>query len=294
MSTGRCVRACGCRSTIPARSSPRPRPLPTARSRMRSSSRSCRASGCAAKTTLRPGMRPSTRPSTAWARRSTSSGTRTAATVSTAPAERCWRRVHYGRDYDNAFWNGERMVFGDGDGEVFHGLHRLADRHRARTLARRHRRRGRAALPRPVRRPQRVDRRRLRRAHRAASHGPDGRRGVVAHRRGHLHRCRAGHGTALPGSPRHRLRRRCPRARSRNPRTWTTTSDTRRQRRRAHQLRHPESRVLPASRRRSAGRAWERAGLIWYRTLTAGTLSSAADFTVFAQATLAAATRGVR
>jgi len=27
--------------------------------------------------------------------------------------------VHYGDDYDNAFWNGERMVFGDGDGEVF-------------------------------------------------------------------------------------------------------------------------------------------------------------------------------
>jgi len=28
--------------------------------------------------------------------------------------------VHYGADYDNAFWNGERMVFGDGDGELFH------------------------------------------------------------------------------------------------------------------------------------------------------------------------------
>ncbi|MED7953334.1 M4 family metallopeptidase [Streptomyces sp. BE20] len=27
--------------------------------------------------------------------------------------------VHYGRDYDNAFWDGHRMVFGDGDGEVF-------------------------------------------------------------------------------------------------------------------------------------------------------------------------------
>ena len=27
--------------------------------------------------------------------------------------------VHYGRQYDNAFWDGERMVFGDGDGEVF-------------------------------------------------------------------------------------------------------------------------------------------------------------------------------
>lgn len=27
--------------------------------------------------------------------------------------------VHYGQDYDNAFWDGERMVFGDGDGMVF-------------------------------------------------------------------------------------------------------------------------------------------------------------------------------
>lgn len=27
--------------------------------------------------------------------------------------------VHYGRNYDNAFWNGERMVFGDGDNEIF-------------------------------------------------------------------------------------------------------------------------------------------------------------------------------
>lgn len=27
--------------------------------------------------------------------------------------------VHYGTDYDNAFWNGEQMVFGDGDGDIF-------------------------------------------------------------------------------------------------------------------------------------------------------------------------------
>ena len=27
--------------------------------------------------------------------------------------------VHFGVDYDNAFWDGERMVFGDGDGMVF-------------------------------------------------------------------------------------------------------------------------------------------------------------------------------
>src|SRR3546814_492107 len=40
--------------------------------------------------------------------------------------------VHYGVEYDNAFWNGERMVFGDGDGEVFTGftgsLSRAAER----------------------------------------------------------------------------------------------------------------------------------------------------------------------
>lgn len=27
--------------------------------------------------------------------------------------------VHYGDEYDNAFWDGSRMVFGDGDGQVF-------------------------------------------------------------------------------------------------------------------------------------------------------------------------------
>lgn len=27
--------------------------------------------------------------------------------------------VHYGKNYDNAFWNGSQMVYGDGDGELF-------------------------------------------------------------------------------------------------------------------------------------------------------------------------------
>jgi Zn-dependent metalloprotease len=27
--------------------------------------------------------------------------------------------VHYGRRYDNAFWNGQQMIFGDGDGQIF-------------------------------------------------------------------------------------------------------------------------------------------------------------------------------
>ncbi|WP_306231978.1 protealysin inhibitor emfourin [Agrococcus beijingensis] len=35
--------------------------------------------------------------------------------------------VHYGKRYDNAFWDGERMVFGDGDGEVFAGFTNAID-----------------------------------------------------------------------------------------------------------------------------------------------------------------------
>ncbi|MEL5990529.1 M4 family metallopeptidase [Microbacterium phosphatis] len=30
--------------------------------------------------------------------------------------------VHFGQHYDNAFWDGARMVFGDGDGEIFRGF----------------------------------------------------------------------------------------------------------------------------------------------------------------------------
>lgn len=32
--------------------------------------------------------------------------------------------VHFGKLYDNAFWDGRRMVFGDGDGEIFDGFTR--------------------------------------------------------------------------------------------------------------------------------------------------------------------------
>src|SRR6266566_1018856 len=30
--------------------------------------------------------------------------------------------VHFGRQYDNAFWNGQQMVFGDGDGVLFNSF----------------------------------------------------------------------------------------------------------------------------------------------------------------------------
>jgi hypothetical protein len=35
--------------------------------------------------------------------------------------------VHYGRDYDNAFWDGTQLVFGDGDGTVFGRFTRPVD-----------------------------------------------------------------------------------------------------------------------------------------------------------------------
>ena len=35
--------------------------------------------------------------------------------------------VHYGQAYDNAFWDGSQMVFGDGDGEVFLSFTRSLD-----------------------------------------------------------------------------------------------------------------------------------------------------------------------
>ena len=47
--------------------------------------------------------------------------------------------VHYGQGYDNAFWDGTQMVFGDGDGTVFNRLHHRGRRHRPRAHPRRHR-----------------------------------------------------------------------------------------------------------------------------------------------------------
>ena len=35
--------------------------------------------------------------------------------------------VHYGQDYDNAFWDGTQLVFGDGDGQVFGRFTRPVD-----------------------------------------------------------------------------------------------------------------------------------------------------------------------
>ena len=35
--------------------------------------------------------------------------------------------VHYGEEYNNAFWNGTQMVYGDGDGEIFQRFTKCLD-----------------------------------------------------------------------------------------------------------------------------------------------------------------------
>ncbi len=35
--------------------------------------------------------------------------------------------VHFGKSYDNAFWNGNQMVYGDGDGEIFRPFTKALD-----------------------------------------------------------------------------------------------------------------------------------------------------------------------
>ena len=44
-------------------------------------------------------------------------GRRTAATASSATARGSYNRVHYGNGYVNAFWDGTKMTYGDGDGD---------------------------------------------------------------------------------------------------------------------------------------------------------------------------------
>ena len=43
----------------------------------------------------------------------------TAATASSATAPGSYNRVHYGNGYVNAFWDGTKMTYGDGDGVDF-------------------------------------------------------------------------------------------------------------------------------------------------------------------------------
>ena len=181
--------------------------------------------GAHAPATRRPATRPSTRRPTASPRRSRSTATSTAARPTTARAPRSSLTVHYEQDYDNAFWNGTQLVFGDGDGTVFGSLHQADRRARPRAHPRGHPVHRRPHLPGPVGRAQRVG---LRRASASASSSgcsarppttPTGWSARASSCRGHQ---RAG--AARHGAPRHGVRRPARWARTRRSGTWRTTS----------------------------------------------------------------------
>jgi len=196
--------------------------------------------------------------------------------------------VHYGDDYDNAFWNGERMVFGDGDGDVFVGF--------TRSLS--------------------VIAHELGHGVTEASGGLEyqGQSGALneslsdvfgALAEQHHGRQRADEATWLIGAGIFAPDVQGEALRSmkapgtaydddvlgKDPqpghmRDYVETTDDNGG---VHINSGIPNRAFYLAATALGGFAWERAGLIWYRTLTAGTLAPTADFRAFAAATLAAA-----
>lgn len=196
--------------------------------------------------------------------------------------------VHYGQDYDNAFWNGERMVFGDGDGEVFSGFtgsltviaHELAHGviedeggldYRGQS----------GALNESI-------------ADVFGSLAEQHARGQTADQaswligegiftdavQGRALRSLAAPGTAYDDD-----------VLGRDPqpahmRDYVETNDDNGG---VHINSGIPNHAFYLVATALGGHAWERAGLIWYRAITTGDLHSSADFAAFAQATLAAA-----
>ena len=178
--------------------------------------------------------------------------------------------VHYGRDYDNAFWDGTQLVFGDGDGEIFDRFtkpvdvlgHELTHAVTEHTAGLRYQDQS-GALNESVSDVfgsclkqwllgQTVDE-----ADWLIGAGP-----VPARRRR-----RAGCAT---WPPRHGLRRPAARARTRRAPRWTTTSTPTTTT--AACTSTPASPTAPSTwpRPRSAAASWEGAGAIWYAALTGG------------------------
>ena len=199
--------------------------------------------------------------------------------------------VHYGRNYDNAFWDGRQLVFGDGDGVIFdrftkptdvmaheftHGVTQFTaglayqDQSGAlnESISDVFAAMAKQFVAGQTRRPGRLA----------------DRRGTVpaGHQRGRAAvDARTGNGVRRPadrpgsaGRPDGRLRR-----------------DRRGQRRRPHQFRDSQPGVRPGRAGASAASAGSRVGQVWYDTLTAGELTPRSDFAAFAQATLNSAAR---
>ncbi|KRB36188.1 M4 family metallopeptidase [Microbacterium sp. Root180] len=196
--------------------------------------------------------------------------------------------VHYGQDYDNAFWNGERMVFGDGDGEVFTGFtgsltviaHELAHGviedeggllYRGQS----------GALNESI-----ADVFGALAEQHALGQTADQASWLIGEGiftdavQGAALRSLAAPGTAYDDD-----------VLGRDPqpahmRDYVVTRDDNGG---VHINSGIPNHAFYLAAMALGGKAWERAGLIWYRTITTGTLSSSADFTAFARATLAAA-----
>jgi Zn-dependent metalloprotease len=196
--------------------------------------------------------------------------------------------VHYGRDYDNAFWNGERMVFGDGDGEVFVGFtgsltviaHELTHgvtEHEGGLVYQ-----GQSgALNESISDVFGA----LTEQHHLAQTVDEGSwligAGIfTAAVQGVALRSLSAPGTAYDDD-----------VLGRDPQpahmdAYVQTSDDNGG---VHINSGIPNHAFYLTARALGGRAWERAGLIWYRTLTSGTVAPTADFSAFAGATLAAA-----
>ncbi|MCW3493843.1 M4 family metallopeptidase [Microbacterium sp. SSM24] len=196
--------------------------------------------------------------------------------------------VHYGQDYDNAFWNGERMVFGDGDGEVFTGFtnsltviaHELAHGviedegglvYRGQS----------GALNESI-----ADVFGALAEQHALGQTADQASWLIGEGiftdavQGDALRSLAAPGTAYDDDVL---------GRDPQPAHMRDYVETRDDNGGVHINSGIPNHAFYLIATALGGKAWERAGLIWYRTITTGTLSSSADFTAFARATLAAA-----
>ncbi|WJS91853.1 M4 family metallopeptidase [Microbacterium testaceum] len=197
--------------------------------------------------------------------------------------------VHYGDDYDNAFWNGERMVFGDGDGDVFVGFtrslsviaHELG--HGVTEAAGGLEYQGPSgALNESLSDVFGA----LAEQHHLGQSADDaswliGAGIFAADVQGEALRSMKAPGTAYDDDvlgkdpqPGHM-------------RDYVETDDDNGG---VHINSGIPNRAFYLAATALGGFAWERAGLIWYRTITSGTLSTTADFSTFATATLRAAT----
>ena len=200
--------------------------------------------------------------------------------------------VHYGNDYDNAAWIGFQMIYGDGSGQDLHqGVpHQGRRRHRPRADPRHHPVHREPGLQQAARRAQRVVLRRLRLPRQAVRPGADRGAGRLADRRRHPGQRPAGDGPAVDEGAGDRLvdAHRRPDRQPAHMRDYVDLPDDGNPSN-DHGGVHINSGIPNHAFYLAAtaigGNAWERAGRIWYVTLTER-LRPRSDFRQAAEATV--------